>query len=40
MTTPFGNASFGLLLRAPMWLLKSAYWKMNSFSRAPPSTQL
>src|SRR6185503_4992606 len=38
--TPFGNSWYGSVLAAPMWLRKSAYWKMNSFSLAPPSTQL
>ena len=38
--TPFGKIWYGSVLAAPMWLRKSAYWKMNSFSFAPPSTQL
>ena len=38
--TPFWNSSFGADERAAMLLLKSAYWKMNSFSFWPGSTQL
>src|SRR5512136_2146821 len=38
--TPFGKHSFARLLLATMLLRKSAYWKMNSFSFVPPSTQL
>src|SRR5688500_18166336 len=38
--TPFGKISHGSLLLSGMWLPKSAYWKMNSFSFEPPSTQL
>ena len=38
--TPFGKVSFGADERDAMLLLKSAYWKMNSFSRLPGSTQL
>ena len=40
IVTPFGNVSVGSPLLAPMALAKSAYWKMNSFSFEPPSTQL
>src|SRR5258708_296446 len=38
--TPFGNVSLGAELRDAMVLLKSAYWKMNSFNFDPPITQL
>src|SRR5215218_8533512 len=37
---PFGKLSFGADERDAMLLAKSAYWKMNSFSLEPPSTQL
>jgi hypothetical protein len=37
---PVGKICCGSPLFAPMWLRKSAYWKMNSFSLDPPSTQL
>jgi hypothetical protein len=40
MTTPFAKVSCGSPVRAVMRLAKSAYWKMNSFSFDPPSTQL
>src|SRR6185436_19435124 len=40
MVTPFGKVSFGADEREVIWLLKSATWKMNSFSFDPPSTQL
>src|SRR5262245_1470318 len=38
--TPLGKSWNGSVLAALMWLAKSAYWKMNSFSFDPPSTQL
>src|SRR5829696_7423297 len=38
--TPFGKIWYGSRLFAVIALLKSAYWKMNSLSRDPPSTQL
>ena len=38
--TPFGNSWYGSVLLAVMSLVKSAYWKMNSFSLLPPSTEL
>src|SRR3954447_21531715 len=37
---PFGKVSFGAFERDRIWLPKLAYWKMNSFSFDPPSTQL
>ena len=40
MVRPIGKLSFGAELRAAMLLRKSAYWKMNSFRRAPLTTQL
>src|SRR5437867_3947620 len=40
MLTLFGKLSAGAELREAMLLLKSAYWKMNSFSFEPPMTQL
>ena len=40
MVTPIGKLSFGAELRDAMLLRKSAYWKMNSFSFVPPTTQL
>src|SRR3954467_6179856 len=38
--TPLGKLCDGSRLFAEIALAKSAYWKMNSFSFAPPSTQL
>src|SRR4029077_9932659 len=38
--TPFGNDWLASELRDRIWLPKLAYWKMNSFSFDPPSTQL
>ena len=38
--TPFGKISHGSVLLGGMSFPKSAYWKMNSFSVEPPSTQL
>ena len=40
MATPLGNVWSGSRLRAVMSLRKSAYWKMNSLSFVPPTTQL
>ena len=40
IVTPLGKVMFGSRLFAVIALAKSAYWKMNSFSFAPPSTQL
>src|SRR5262245_64216004 len=40
IVTPFGKVWFGSLLRDAMLLRKSAYWKMNSFSRPPAITVL
>ena len=40
LRTPFGKISHGSSLLSGMWLPKSAYWKMNSFSFEPLSIQL
>src|SRR6185437_16600429 len=40
IVTPLGNCWNGSRLLAEISFEKSAYWKMNSFSRDPPSTQL
>jgi hypothetical protein len=40
VVTRFGKVSFGAELRDAMVFWKSAYWKMNSFSFEPPTTQL
>src|SRR5215203_865307 len=40
MDTLFGTVCDGSRLFAVIALSKSAYWKMNSFSFAPPSTVL
>src|SRR5262245_20314469 len=40
IVTRFGNVCCGSRLLAEIAFAKSAYWKMNSFSFAPPSTQL
>src|ERR1700737_2600931 len=40
IVTLFGKDCAASRLFAVMALAKSAYWKMNSFSFAPPSTQL
>src|SRR4051812_39045059 len=40
VVTVLGKIWYGLLLLALIWLAKLANWKMNSFSLAPPSTQL
>src|SRR5512140_28538 len=37
---PFGKLSLGAEERDAMLFAKLAYWKMNSFSFDPPSTQL
>jgi hypothetical protein len=38
MVTPFGNDWLASELRDATELLKSAYWKMNSFRREPLTT--
>src|SRR5688572_7251605 len=40
MNTEFGNDCDGSRLLAVIAFAKSAYWKMNSFSPLPPTTQL
>src|SRR4051812_29395672 len=40
VVTPLGNDSYGVWLRAEMWLAKSAYWNTNSFRRDPASDAL
>ncbi len=40
IATVLGNSSYGSELLSPIPFAKFAYWKMNSFSRDPPSTQL
>ena len=40
VVTPLGNDSYGVSLRAEMWLSKSAYWNTNSFSFEPRSDAL
>jgi hypothetical protein len=40
VVTPLGNDSNALLLRAEMWLSKSAYWNTNSLNLEPDSERL